>query len=874
MLCSLLKIWNTYVIANALFPGYGKMYSTPSDEPVAMTMAYRHREVTIVNHKEYMKCFTTEVANKFNAAVITIAPDMYKFTTSLDKAVLDHYIFYDRNANIKMPVKVEESKMEKTLTKTIERFISNKKQDTHALSRNIIAKNVGFSIHTTEKRIENIVNRIVRNEYKLSRRESGKNGTMINDEAHDLLRKTLKKSINNLVKTVIKAHRRDIIVNTKVDNVLTIAKKKESPAKKAETIKKILKSTLKMNAIGSVTKKKIGNIMTIVRSYSPLIAQKKIKRVVQSIIRTHSNRALCKHTIAKMVAYVRANSGKISDRKIAKKIKRMMTNIINTTVNTIIPKGKVTEIISLSKRSTPKDFAKTVKGMIHDIRVDEDKEVDTNTCPVCKCNFRSLPKKAKKAKRRLLKKVKKVKRVISKKAKRVMEIDFVRKAMELKPTPVALVPRSRSSIFTSPEVAKKAAKVEKVVKKAAKKAPKVEKAAKKAPKVEKVVKKAPKVIKVVKVVKVAKKVAKVEKLDNEDRIKKVVKKTKKAIVISRKKKALSKRLKNVTKTVSRLKKINTIIKKKLNNVKNALRVVESRDRFNALVSKMKTLNKRQSVIKKKVAKLNVVKFRSTQKLFNLSKKGVRALNVCHRLGATGTVLNGCMQDMRLTKNPSVVVKAVRQTIATLNALKKANRIQAKTGNAPSRTCSAVGDPHFTNFNGDYFHIQQPAIYTFAKTSDGLFEVQVKQDGARKVGEPSYVRDVMIRYDGKIYHNNFNKDGFIVRGGNTAVSVTVPGSYQGEMTGICGDANPKSSPSNFRLPSGVIADVNYGKPNWQIGGYGGPFTKLSRWHLAWRPSLSQCMFSQNDCRNNLRAQLNKSRNRYINTPFGRVDTLAS
>jgi len=832
------------------------MYSTPSDEPVAMTMAYRHREVTIVNHKEYMKCFTTQVADKFNAAVITIAPDMYKFTTSLDKAVLDHYIFYDKNANIKMPVKVEESKMEKTLTQTIERFISNKKRDTHALSRNIIAKNVGSSIHTTEKKIEDIVNRIVRKEYKLSRG----NGTMINDEAHDLLRKTLKTSIKNLVKTVIKAHRRDIIVNTKVDNVLSITKKKGSDVKKAETIKKILKSVLKMNAIQSLTPKKIGNIMTIVRSYSPLIAQKKIKSVVQSIIRTHSNRALSKHTIGKMVAYVRANSGKIADTKIEKKIKRMMTNIINTTIATIIPKGRVSEIMSLSKRSTPKDFAKTVKAMIHDIRVDEDKEDTTAKCPVCKCTFRRFPKNAKKAKRvtrRLSKKVKKVKRV-SKQAKRVKhlkrEIDFVRKAMDLTPAPVALVPRSRSSIVTN---------VVKVAKKAVK-----------AVNIEKVIKIAKKAVKAANVAKVAKdeKVAKKAKKGGK-KAKKGGKKAKKAIVISRKKKALSKKLKNVIKTVFRLKKINAIIKKKINNVKNALRVVESRDRFNELVSEMKTLNKKQNVIKKKVAKLNVVKFRSTQKLFNLSKKGARALNVCHRLGATGSVLNGCMQDMRLTKKPSVVVKAVQQTIATLNALKKANRFQAKTGNAPSRTCSAVGDPHFTNFNGDYFHIQQPAIYTFAKTSDGLFEVQVNQNGARRVGDPSYVRDVMIRYDGKIYHNNFNKDGFIVRGGNTAVSVTVPGSYQGEMTGICGDANPKSSPSNFKLPSGAIADVNYGKPNWQIGGYGGPFTKLSRWHLAWRPSLSQCMFSQSECSSNLRSELNKSRNRYVNTPFGRVDTLA-
>lgn len=287
---------------------------------------------------------------------------------------------------------------------------------------------------------------------------------------------------------------------------------------------------------------------------------------------------------------------------------------------------------------------------------------------------------------------------------------------------------------------------------------------------------------------------------------------------------------------------------------------------------MKTLNKKRNIVKKKIAKLNLVKFTSKQKLFNLSKKGIRALNVCKRLGATGTVLNGCMQDMRLTRNPNVVIKAVRQTIKTIAALKKAKTYQARTGNAPSRTCSAVGDPHFTNFNGDYFHIQQPAIYTFAKTSDGLFEVQVKQSGSKGAGDPSYVRDVMIRYDDKLYHNNFNKDGFIVKAGNSFVSVTIPGSYQGEMSGICGDANPNASSSNFKLPNGEIADVNYGKPNWQIGGYGGPFTKLSKWHLAWRPSLSKCMFSQNECKKNLLDQT-RSKHRYINTPFGRIDTLA-
>ena len=190
---------------------------------------------------------------------------------------------------------------------------------------------------------------------------------------------------------------------------------------------------------------------------------------------------------------------------------------------------------------------------------------------------------------------------------------------------------------------------------------------------------------------------------------------------------------------------------------------------------------------------------------------------------------------------------------------------------PSRTCTANGDPHFTNFNGEYFHIQEPSIFTFAKTNDGLFEVQVKQDGATKPGEPSYVRDVMVRYAGQVFHGSFARDGFIVVGGPGAVSVTVPGSYQGSMMGICGENGPSASAANFKLPNGSLADVNYKQANWALGGYGGPYSKLSSWHLSWKPSLENCMFSAAECANNLKSKKLVSVPRFISTPWGVIDT---
>jgi len=832
MLCALLKVWQTYSLASGSFPNYGKMYSTQNDQPVAMMMSYRNREVTIVNHKEFMPCFTTEVANKLNVPVINISPDMFKFThTASNGGLFDHYVFYDSNADIKLPQKVEVSKSEKKITKVIEKFSRTHKKGAKVdqVLRKITESGTRRSVQT---QIRKMVRQIVRNEHKKDMYRH-MNKTTVS------LRKTLKTEIKNLVKVVLRSHRNKVLTRARINNILSIIKNDPSKGRRKSRkviakVKKIVQAIIKTNAINEISRKKLSKILTISRSYPKKIAERKIKHVIHSVIRTRTNKALAKHTIAKMFKYIRNNSGEMSDKKIQKKIKRMFVNIVNTTVSTIVPKAKILSLVYMSQKPlAPKIVTKKIKNLIYDIRIDEDNdEDDDDDCPVCKCNFKKRGRKGRKGGRKgrkggrkgrksrkggrkgrkSRKGGRKVKKTVVKKDKEDDEKKVEKKEKSLVPvsrvSPSLPVPmRSLPSPSKSQPVKRK----------------------------------------------------------------RVSKKAKIARPSPKKVKRLSRKIKFVKQKIASLKKMGKLLKRQFSAIKKELATAETRPAFNKLIVKMKTINRKREAIKKQVAKLNVVKFDASQKKFKFSPVGVQAVKACKGLGAKGTVLKGCMQDMRLTKDPAIVLAAVKQTIQTMNAVKRANKIQRRTGNAPSRTCSAVGDPHFTNFNGDYFHIQQPSIYTFAKTSDGLFEVQVKQAGSRRAGEPSYVNDVMIRYDGQVYRGNFNKDGFVVRSGGY-VSVTVPGSYQGEMIGICGLNGPSAGAVNFKLPSGAVADINYGQRNWALGGYGGPNSKLSRWHLSWRPSLNECMFSRQECQANLKDQA-ANRNRYVMTAFGRIDTRA-
>ena len=313
------------------------------------------------------------------------------------------------------------------------------------------------------------------------------------------------------------------------------------------------------------------------------------------------------------------------------------------------------------------------------------------------------------------------------------------------------------------------------------------------------------------------------------------------------------------------KKINSAISStttQLHKVKNPRQLL-------ALVNKLHHLIKAQAATRTQLGKAAIQAFTLRQKNFAKSEDGKEAKDFCKSLGAKGKSMEGCMQDMRLTDNKAIAKASVLVTKKAVQTAVIAKKIQIRTGSAPSRTCSASGDPHFTNFNGEYFHIQEPLIYVFAKSDDGLFEVQVKQDGSTGIGTPSYVRSVVTKYADQIFHSSFQKDGFSVSVGPSYVSVTVPGGYENHMLGICGMNGPTASSQNFKLPSGKLSDVNYGKKNWQLGGYGGPTTKLSKWHLSWRPSLTECLFSASECSSNLKSRAG-SRKKFISTPWGVVD----
>ena len=436
MLCSLLKIWNAYTIANS----YGKMFSNQADEPVAMMMSYNHRDVAIVNQREYVRCFTTEIAMKANVPVLTIAPDMYKFTTEN----IDHYVFFDENASIKLPPKVQENKTIREITRHIEKFSSTheKGEKVDELVAKVSGKDIPRSV---QQKIKDMVHQIVQKEH-------AKDESTVKIRAK--LGKTLKKEIKDLVHTILHAHRNREITKRRIHNILEIVKHtkhtKNSKNKKIfKSVKALIRSIVKMNAQSSITPKKIDRILTISRSYPPKVALRKIRHIIHSVIRTRTNSALTKNTIAKMFKYVRSHSSKLSERKIEKKIKRMFMNIVNTTVSTIIPKDKVFAIIYTSRKDRPENvISKKIKNIIHDIRVEEDDEEDEDDCPVCKCKF----KKSKKSKKS--RKSKKSKKHLPKlwTKNKDLSLSEVVKLVPTVPQVVKLVPKLVRVVPTVPQV--------------------------------------------------------------------------------------------------------------------------------------------------------------------------------------------------------------------------------------------------------------------------------------------------------------------------------------------------------------------------------------------------------------------------------------
>jgi hypothetical protein len=86
-------------------------------------------------------------------------------------------------------------------------------------------------------------------------------------------------------------------------------------------------------------------------------------------------------------------------------------------------------------------------------------------------------------------------------------------------------------------------------------------------------------------------------------------------------------------------------------------------------------------------------------------------------------------------------------------------------------------------------------------------------------------------------------GALIIGGYCGVLETsVPKNYYGRMGGICGNADGAKNAADYFSPSGEIMNVNRGAKQWEMTGYNGPSSPLSKWQLAWKPIGSRCYFA--------------------------------
>jgi hypothetical protein len=308
-----------------------------------------------------------------------------------------------------------------------------------------------------------------------------------------------------------------------------------------------------------------------------------------------------------------------------------------------------------------------------------------------------------------------------------------------------------------------------------------------------------------------------------------------------------------------------------------------------VVNKYSSVDSKLSAKTKELAK----KFESAFTAWVVTTEGQEAIKYCQSLGIANKqgIYNGCIEDMRVTKSESI---AKESAIAAEEFLSK------EVANPSKRFCVASGDPHVTNYDGILFHIQEPGIYTVARTPDAVFEIQEKmrKNGNNKPGVPSCMTGAVIHYKqmnievdvanfGKIRVNGQEMDlpedftltfgglqirygkqviewkgakmqpaglkittpnGFsvMVSGGYCGVLETnVPTAFFGKMQGICGNADGVKNAADYMDHNGATMNVNYGAKNWEMGGYNGPDSPLSKWQLSWKPHGTECYFAK-DC----------------------------
>ena len=278
--------------------------------------------------------------------------------------------------------------------------------------------------------------------------------------------------------------------------------------------------------------------------------------------------------------------------------------------------------------------------------------------------------------------------------------------------------------------------------------------------------------------------------------------------------------------------------------------------------------------------------------------GKDAVKFCRSLGIENKkdIFEGCLTDMLMTNDKNIAREAI-----VMEDVKNNIKCVGQVCNpvpTTSKVCVGSGDPHYLNYDGEAFHIQEPGAFILTKYSD--FEVQEKMrkngnvnmygavscmtgvaikyknvvvevdptayshiivNGKKQVLPEDYelvIGGVKIKYGNQLFEwkdkgvttkalkiklpNNFEV--MVAEGYCGTVSIKAPNTVFGKISGICGNADGIKDANDYKNAAGELVNVNRGKAGWEIGN-GGPAFPLEKWQLEWKVLGSKCLFST-DC----------------------------
>ena len=286
----------------------------------------------------------------------------------------------------------------------------------------------------------------------------------------------------------------------------------------------------------------------------------------------------------------------------------------------------------------------------------------------------------------------------------------------------------------------------------------------------------------------------------------------------------------------------------------------------------------------------------------VSDAGKDAVKFCRSLGIENKkdIFEGCLTDMLMTNDKNIAKEAI-VVEDVKNNIKCVGKICDKVPTT-SKVCIGSGDPHFINYDGEVFHIQEPGVFTLTRTMDRKFQVQEKMrknGNVNMYGAISCMTGVAIKYNNVVVevdptdysHITINgkkqllpEDYELVIGGvkvkygkqlfewkgkgvtTKALKIKIPNNFEvmvaegycgtvsikaphqelgvNSISGICGNADGIRDNNDYKNPGGELVNVNRGKRGWENGN-GGPSFPLSKWQLEWGASGNMCLFSK-DC----------------------------